>query len=62
MQVQPTEMGSPAYRGWRSERTQSSDESDSNCESPNIIRVHVRMMAIKSMRGRLDFSASLDRD
>jgi len=58
MQVQPTEMGGPAYHGRRSERTQSSDESDSNCQSPNIIQVHVGMMAIKSMRGRLDFGAS----
>ena len=62
MQVQPTEMGGPAYRGRRSERTQSSDESDSNYESTNIIRVHVGMMAIKSMRGRLDFGASSNRD
>jgi len=61
MQVQPTEMGGPAYRGRRSERTQPSDESDSTCESPNIIQVHVRMMAITSMRGRLDFGASSDR-
>ncbi len=61
MQVQPTEMGGPAYRGRRSERTQSGDESDSNCQSTNIIQVHVGMMAIKSMRGRLDFSASSDR-
>ena len=61
MQVQPTEMGGPAYRGRRSERTQTSDESDSTCESPNIIQVHVGMMAIKSMRGRLDFGASSDR-
>jgi len=61
MQVQPIEMGGPAYRGRRSERTQSGDESNSNCESPDIIRVHVGMMAIKSMRGRLDFSASSDR-
>jgi len=61
MQVQPTEMGGPAYRGRRSERTQSGDESNSNCESTNIIQVHVGMMAIKSMRGRLDFGASSDR-
>ncbi len=61
MQVQPAEMGGPAYRGRRSERTQSGDESDSNCESTNIIRVHLGMMAIKSMRGRLDFGASSDR-
>ena len=61
MQVLPTEMGGPAYRGRRSERTQSGDESDSNRESPKIIQVHVGMMAIKSMRGRLDFGASSDR-
>jgi len=61
MQVQPTEMGGPAYRGRGSERTQSGDESDSNCESQNIIQVHVGMMLIQSMRGRLDFGTSSDR-
>ncbi len=57
MQVQTTEMGGPAYRGRRSERTQSGDESNSNCESTNIIQVHVGMIAIKSMPGRPDFGA-----
>ena len=61
MKVQPTEIGGPTYRSRRGERTQASDESDSNSESTNIIQVHVEMMAIKSMRGRLDFSALSDR-
>jgi hypothetical protein len=37
MQVQPTEMSGPAHRGRRSERTQSSDDSDSNREKEEVV-------------------------
>ena len=61
MQIQPTEMGGPTYRGRRGERTQASDQSDSDCETPSIFQVHLGMMPIKAKWGRLDFGASSDR-